>query len=313
VLDVVEADERDVPRDIETALAECLGDADHGDVVDGEDRRRRLAQREQRKRRVVGDTRVDRARLDEVLRPKGDAGLLERLPVSLFAIPRRRDLPGLGHHCDSLVPEPNQVLDQAPRPGDAVALHEVAVVAAQRAVDEHERDAVLPHDAEVGPRALPHRRDQEALDLEGEHVLEIPALALDVGLRVTEDHVVAGAPGDLLRAAYDEGEERVGDIGDDQSDRPGPATGQAAREAVRDVARLGDGSLDSAARILAHAAVVDHARDRHRGNARLRRDLSHRHPHAAHSSSGKTPAIVVSIPRLGRLYRVSGTANKALT
>ena len=187
---------------------------------------------------------------------------LESLPVAAHAVARSRHVGRLGDHRDAAVTERDQVIDESARPGDAVAFDQVAVVARDRPVEEHEGQPVLLERAQLRRGAVAHGRDQDALDAEGEQVVEVAVLALEVALAVTEDHVPAVAPGDVLGAAHDQGEERVSDVGDDHPDR------LAADDAPRDVSELGDRRLDPAPRLVADPGLaVDHARHRHRRDA----------------------------------------------
>ena len=80
---VIEADDGDVARDLEAARTRGFGDADHGDVVDREYRRRRLDTVEQVERRFAREPGVERARLDDQLGEVRDPDRLERLAVAL--------------------------------------------------------------------------------------------------------------------------------------------------------------------------------------------------------------------------------------
>ena len=101
----------------------------------------KLEELQRRRKRAL---RVDRSRGGDQLEPDLDPGRLERLPVAQDAIARRRDIGRLGDDPDPAVSEPDQVIDERPGSGDAVALHEVAVVPRDRAVDEDERQLVSP-------------------------------------------------------------------------------------------------------------------------------------------------------------------------
>jgi len=138
------------------------------------------------------------------------------------------------------VAEPDQMFHELASAGDAVALDEVAVEAGDRTVDQDEGDVVARQEPKLWTGAVADGGDQHALDLEGEHVLEVAALALEIALGVAEHDVVAGTPGDLLDPAHDQGEEGVGDIRHDHSESTRLALDQAAREPVGHVAQLGD-------------------------------------------------------------------------
>ena len=134
---------------------------------------------------------------------------------------------------------------------DAVALDEVGLDAGDGAVDEDEGDAVLGEAAEVAAGAVADGGDEEALDAVGDHVVEVVGFALEVAAGVAEDDAVAGAAGDVLGAAEDEGEEGVGEVGHDEAEGAGFLADQAAGETVGDVAELGDGVRRRAARVSA--------------------------------------------------------------
>src|SRR5205085_8877086 len=87
-----------------------------------------------------------------------------------------------------------------------------------------------------------------------------------------QDVVAALAAGDV-DSTDDLGEELAVDVGQDDADRAGPAGDQAARGSVRRVPHLLDGATDALARLRAdRALLVEHARDRGRGDAREARD-----------------------------------------
>ncbi len=250
-------------------------------VVEGEDRGGRSGKIERQPQRgVPRQTRVDRARLCDELRSQLDPCRLERLPVPAHAVARRGNVVRLGEHRDAPVPESDQVIDEESGARDAVSPHEVAVEPGQRAVDEHERGLAAVEQPQVGGRTVAHRGDEHAVDLEGEHVGDVAALAREVGLRVAENDVVAGAPGDVFGAPDDEREERVRDVRDDQADRLRLAPDEPARDPVREVPERRDRRLDPPSRLVPDARlVVDHARDGHRGDTRPACDVPNRNSH----------------------------------
>ena len=163
---------------------------------------------------------------------------------------------------------------------DAVPLDEIVPESRDRAIDQHEWHAVARQQFEVRLRAVADRGDEQAVHLEGEHILDVAALTLEIGLSVAENDVVAGAPGRLLRSTDNEGEERVRDVRDDHADRVRRPLDQAAREPVGDISELRDRALHAAARLVTHAgAVIEHPRDRHRGDADLASDIPDCDPH----------------------------------
>lgn len=128
-------------------------------------------------------------------------------------------------------------------------------------------------------RALADGRDQDPADLEGEHVLETTALALEVGPRVAENHLVTDAPSHLLDSAHDGREERVRDVGHNHTENARFALDQAAGEAIPDVTDLGDYGFDAPARFRAEArtVIVDHVREHHRRISGVACDIADGH------------------------------------
>ena len=66
-----------------------------------------------------------------------------------------------------------QVADQAPRAGQVVPLHQIAIEPLDAAVHQHEGELALDEREDVGLRAIAHRRNQEPLDLVRNHVLDV--------------------------------------------------------------------------------------------------------------------------------------------
>src|SRR5207237_719583 len=107
-----------------------------------------------------------------------------------------------------------------------------------------------------------------------------PALTLEIALGVAEDDVEGRATRNLFDAAHDQGEERVGDVGDDHAERTRLPLDQPAGQPVRHVTELGDRRLHALARIDADSgSFVDHARDGHRRDASVPRNIVNRHFH----------------------------------
>ena len=88
------------------------------------------------------------------------------------------------------------------------------------------------------------RGDEHALHpLLGEHV-EVRGLPAGSVVAVAEDHGEPGGLGDVLDAAGDVGEERVGDVEHDQADRAAAAGAQLPGRLVADEAERGDRGVD---------------------------------------------------------------------
>jgi hypothetical protein len=110
-----------------------------------------------------------------------------------------------------------------------------------------------------------------------DHVVQIGAFPLHITVGIAEDNPESGPPYHLLRAAQNEAEEGISEIGDDQCQRASLLPGQAAGQVVGDVAKGGDRRLDPLPRFgLDAGAVIDDAGDGHRGDAGLARDITDR-------------------------------------
>src|SRR5205823_2825572 len=105
-LEVIEADERDAAVSGESAQR-----AGRESVVAGEDRSRRLSQREQLAHGGLGAPSVVRAEPDQ-LGIEGDARRVERLAVALVSLLGGRDGRLVGDDRDSPVSVREQVLDR---------------------------------------------------------------------------------------------------------------------------------------------------------------------------------------------------------
>src|SRR5215211_4722968 len=246
------------------------------------------------------------ARADDQLGVDGKACRLQRSLVALPAIARRRDVVALDDHPDPSVTEREQVLDEPLRPVRTVAEDGVGVDPADGAVDEHERDVEGGQPLQVLAGTVVDRRDQDPLDAMGEHLLDHLALHGEITAGVAEDHAVAGAPGDVLRAAHDQGEERVRHVGDDHRERSRPPGAETARQAAGHVAELADRVLDTPPRAGAHeCAVVDHARDGHGRHAGAPRHISNRDSGSGHPRCYQYHRITSMSPRSGLTVRLT--------
>src|SRR4029450_3785622 len=111
MLDVVKADEREVAGDLEAPLSRGLDDADNCDVVDGEERRRRIRKRKQFERRFAGDVCVYGARLGHELGVELDRSAVESVSVALEPVTSRRDVTRLRDHADPPMAETDEMVD----------------------------------------------------------------------------------------------------------------------------------------------------------------------------------------------------------
>ena len=112
--------------------------ADGGEVVDGEDRARPGIAVEQALRRLVAAAGVGRGSHHHEVRVDRDTGRGQGVRVALRRSRAVETSWRLGDVGDAPMAETEQVIDQAPRPADAVALHQIAFDTGDRAIDQHE-------------------------------------------------------------------------------------------------------------------------------------------------------------------------------
>ena len=116
--------------------------------------------------------------------------------------------------------ERDQVLDEPPRARRVCrrGRRRTSIPATVRSISTNGH-AEPREPPQVALRAVADRRDHDPLDAVGDHLLDHLALDREVGAGVAEDHAVAAAARDVLGAADDQREERVGDVGDDHGER----------------------------------------------------------------------------------------------
>jgi hypothetical protein len=139
----------------------------------------------------------------------------------------------------------------------------------QVAVEQDERQLARPQQIDDGRRVLLGQGQQEPVDLallEQAHVVRVEPR---VALGVRQEQRVPRRPQPTLGAGDDLGEDRVGDVGDGEADREGPAPAESLGEDVRAVAEVVDGREDDLAHAGADVGVLgEDARDRRDGDAR---------------------------------------------
>ena len=149
----------------------------------------------------------------------GAAGLADRLLDAVVPLLHLRQARRAADEGDPPVPALEQVLGGEPAAEDVVDGDRALVGGRRPAVDEDDGHAAVAQRRQGGGE---HggRRDEDALDaLLGEHVEVGGLLGLPV-VGVAEDDGQALGVGRLLDAAGHVGEERVGDVEDDQADGP---------------------------------------------------------------------------------------------
>ena len=286
---VVEADDGDVARALEAAVGDGLDHAQRHHIRGAEDRFGTVRALEQGQPGLVRPLDRRPRRLHQV-RIKGDAGVLQRLPVAGQPLGDRYRVDAVRQRGDPTI----AAVDQMPgEPIGSVAIvddHGIGLDAFQVAVGEDERHARTDQLFEI-ELVSAGRDDDQALDPLFLQDIEIHALPVDMLVGVAEHDVVAAvAPIDaVLDSAHEIGKKRVGDIRYDDADRRGLGPPQASGDAVAPVSELVDRLLNALAGLRRHVARIVHD-VRHRRGGYARR--------ASHVVDGRheTPAMAPRWP-----------------
>ena len=161
-----------------------------------------------------------------------------------------------GDQCDPLVPPIEQVLDRFAHAGVVVTQQRRRGDPRKIAVDEHERQGQLADRLEGCRVVLTHEVGDEPVDAAATEHVDVGRLQVGVAVRVDEQHDEAVLAELALGAVGDGGEERVGDVADDETDGVRRASAQALGEKVGLVAELGGGPSDAPAHRRADVGVI---------------------------------------------------------
>ena len=226
-----------------------------------------------------------------------DAVAGQRVAVAAQALGRRVQLGAIAQEGDAAMAVVDEVRDGDAGAAGVVGEHDVGVDEARRAVDEDEGDPGRPVALQV---AVVGRggRDDEPVDAPRAERLGQLALALGPLVGAAGEGQHAALAGHVLDAAVHGGEERVGDVLEDQADARRQPIGPAQRAGgqVVAVAEQLDRLVDARRQVGADARpAVDDARDGGEAHAGQRRDLLHR----------RAPAV----PAVGALLRAARSEN----
>ena len=165
--------------------------------------------------------------------------------------------------------------------------HPAGVVRLDRARAELGRDVAIEKDdrhLELGELlerrgiGLGRERQDQAIDPPAEQEPDMGDIERRLALRPHEHQRIAVRPKDRLDPESDAGEQRVRDVGDDETNRPRLAATQALGKEVRLVLEPGDRLEDPCAHLVAHVRVLgQHARHRRDRHIRQFGDLPHAH------------------------------------
>ena len=287
---IVEADDGEIAGHADALDARGLEHAERLRVGGGEDRRRRLGQREQLAREPVRHQPAVRTLALE-LAPDRDPGLLKRAPVpvatALAGHEAQSRLGPVTDERDALVAEVDQVAGGEHSPGDVVDPQ-----ARQARVEgvEHDDGRARALEGVHLVVAGSERHEQEAVAAVQRRAAADVLVALRSARDVADDEVVLGLVerGDHPAHPLDRG--RMREERDHQRERPGGAGDQRAGARARAVLELVHGREHPRAGPSADLAVVEDARDRAGAYAGLSGDISDRGgvPSAAHSADALT-------------------------
>ena len=167
-----------------------------------------------------------------------------------------------------------QMLGREPAAEHVVDRHRAAVGLAGAAVDQDHGDAALDEPLQLLLVAGVRRGDEQPPDPLLLQQIQVVPLAGRVLAAVADDEHSAGLLDDLLGAAHDVGEERVGHIQHHDGHRPAATGAQVTRGVVADVAELFDGVEHALAGLRGHRLrTVEHIADRAHGHASALCDL----------------------------------------
>jgi hypothetical protein len=220
-VNVVEADDRKVFRDLESCLEERMLHADRGHIVGAQDGRRPVGQSENLLHGVAASVQRVIA-LHEPIRIalQTDAAhtVDERgLSGGGGAKPKRP-----GNESDPAMAQNGKVLHGLVDAGPIVHREKAAERPRRSCVDEHDRDVLRREPFEQ--KVLDAKRHHGyAVDLALEHAAstDLHLLAFVVG--AGDENLVAAFHGDLLELLDEFGEERIGDLGDNHAQQPAAA------------------------------------------------------------------------------------------
>ena len=162
------------------------------------------------------------------------------------------------------MPEAGQMLDRLLDPAPIVGYDREDTLPLERAVDEHERDALFER-TEDQAVARRRARDDEPVDLAAPKSLEHLALAFGLAIGVRQESGVARGGQAVLDPPHDRGEERIREIGDHDPDAVRAPSSKPTCQAVGFVVEAPHGGLDTAGGLRGHEVAglgVEHTRDR---------------------------------------------------
>src|SRR5215213_9635106 len=150
-LDIVEADDGHVARNLQPALADGGDRADCRQVVDGEDCAWPGFAVQKTLRRLKATPGVCSSRHYDEIRVERNSNCCQRVAIPPQAVARGRDFLRLGDVGDTAVTESEQVIHHQACPADAVALDQIALYTGDRAIHQHEGGRMWSEPTQVVP------------------------------------------------------------------------------------------------------------------------------------------------------------------
>ena len=255
-VEVVEADDRHVARDVEPEAARRLEGCERADVGQREDRGGRVGAAQLGLDRAAQALEVVAAAHEPLV--SAQAGFRERAAAAGDALGDVAQVLRMGEERDVAMAEADEVAHGLVGARLAIGAHRVEARRFRAPVHEDGGGQRRARPGEGRHRGVARRHRDEAVDAPPEQGADAPVLDRGVLAGRHQQEIVAVALGDRLDAVDEAGEEHVGDVGDDHADEAGRRTPERARGAIDPVAEVGDGFEDAAAAGLAHGAVAVH-------------------------------------------------------
>ena len=211
-------------------------------------------------------------------RLRGEAPLLHRLQEALEPSPRRREVQGPGDRRDAPVTEIEEVVGDLASGRDVVDRHRIGTVVVDDPPEQHGRYRIAVEVALLVPQLRADGDEEHAVA--GQHPDARQDAALVLRLLVAVEHHEGVAPGGhrRFRGADDAGEERVGEVGNDERDQLAAAPLEVSGCRHRCIVEIADRRQHAGAQLRAdERGVVDDGRHRRRRHAgRFRHILDRR-------------------------------------
>ena len=182
---------------------------------------------------------------------------------------------------DATVAQPDQMLNGGDGPRIVIGDDGIGRDGVGVAVDQHEGEARRDQRLYRGILSA-CRGDEQAIHLPPPQHVDAPLLACRLVVGIGQDHAIAAGRQRVFDAAEQNGEERIGDVGDRRADDEAAFGAQGARQMVGLIAMFAGQREDAPAHFLADALlriVVEHPCDSRGMHSRQSAELFQCHSH----------------------------------